>query len=438
MKPFRIFIDGSELLGYTSATLNRKKSDLTGSLNVDLFFNYVPNRPVVVNAARGREITVYVGGHLAFKGALDKRSGKSVKTAPSGEVSGGSVSRSIGPDGYQVTLTARGSTKYLIDSSQQHPTSCMLKTTNREAIEKLVENWGIEVEWQAEASDMPVVRFNDGGRVVEEIQKITTETCCFVYETRDGKLRVTDRPGTALGTDLILGQNILSFNAEQSEDQANSEITVKGQRSDPEIWGKEAVVQRVKTVTDNWVGAPIPLIIQHYGDATDEALEKRGKWEADKRATESKNVTIEVFHVQQQGGQPWDLGLLHYIEVPPEGIFDVMECIELTYTVDAHNTLKTTLTLAPPPSAGVVGGVGKGVGGLLTKAIPGFLDAVARGTARRSQMGVSIEAGQYPSSWGGADLVSTIVNLLDVPAVINQLLVPDKKQPPPLELRDDE
>lgn len=429
--PFRIFIGGSELRGYTSATLSRKKEDMTGTLNVTLFFAYVPKSPVVVNAARGKEILVYVGGHLAFRGVLDKRSGKSTEGNVNGEVSG-DFQTSIDANGYQVTLSARGKTKYLIDSSHQHPTTNMLKTTNRRAVQRLIENWGIELDWQADETDLPVVRFSDGGRVVDEVQKLATETCCFVYETRDGRLRITDRPGTEMGTDLILGQNILSFSADQSEDQANSEITVKGQRTDPKVWGKDAVVERVKTVTDNWVGAPIPLTIQLYGDATDEMLEKRGKFEADKRATESKRVTVEVFHVQQMGGAPWDIGLLHYVEVPPEGVFDVMECIELTYDVDAHGTLKTTLVLAPPPSGPIAGGVGNNVGGLLTKAMPTFLDAVARGAARRSQLGVTIEPGKYPASWGGADLVATIVDLFDVPAVINELLTKTNKEAPPL------
>lgn len=435
MKPFRIFIDGRELEGYTSATLNRKKKDMTGTLNVELFFSYVPTRPVVMSAARGREITVYVGGHLAFRGLLDKRKGRTVANDPTGET-GGEFSRSISESGYQVSLSARGMTKYLIDSSHQHPTTNIKKTTNREATQRLIENWGIELDWQATDVQLPIVRLNDGGRVVDEVQKLAVETCCFVYETRDGKLRITDRPGTAMGTDLILGYNILSFNAEQSEDQANSEITVKGQRSDPEIWGKDAVENRVKTVTDNWVGSKIPLTLQLYGDATDEMLEKRGKFEADKRSSESKQVTIDVFHVQQQGGEPWDIGLLHYVEVPPEGVFDVMECIDLTYTVDAQGTLKTTLILAPPPSAGVSGGVSGGIGGVLSNPISGMLDAVARGNARRNQLGVTIEAGQYPSSWGGADLVSTILDLTAIPTVINALLSTDAKEPPPLQLKD--
>ena len=71
-----------------------------------------------------------------------------------------------------------------------------------------------------------------------------------------------------------------------------------------------------------------------------------------KRNSESKKITIEVFHVQSPSGQPWDIGNTHYVEVPPEGIFDMFECTELTYHVNAEKELKTTLMLSPPPSSG--------------------------------------------------------------------------------------
>lgn len=433
---FRVFIDGREVTGFTSAKLSRSKSEMTGSLTLDFFFNYVPERPVMVQAARGREITAYVGRHLAFTGKLDKRRGASVPAEQLG-ISGGDVNTSIGKDGYSVTLTARGKTKYFMDSSHQHPTTNIKKTTNREVIQKLIEHWDIELDWQAEEVKLPIVRLNDGGRVVDEIHKISNETCNFVYETRDGKLRVTDRPGAQMGSDLILGQNILTFSAEQSEDQANSDITVKGQRSDPEVWGEDAVIERVRTIKDQWVTSKIPLVIQAYGDATDEALERRGKFEADKRASQSKRVNITVFDIIQPNGEPWDIGTLHYVECPPEGVFDVFECVGLDYTVDAQGELSTALQLAPPPSSGVSGGAASSGAGLLSVALSGFTDAIARGVARKRQLGVTTEPTSYPASWGAADLANVVINLAAQLTVPNVLLSDSVKQPPPLTLPDD-
>lgn len=441
MKPVRIFIDGKELINYTSMRLTRKKKDMTGSLTVEIFLGSVPNRPVVVNAAVARQITVYIANQLAFTGKVDKRNGGPVKQnrKANGQYArgfeaaeGGSESAKLTAEGYKVTLTARGMCKYFMDASQQHPTSTMLKTTNKAAIEELIKPWKIELDWQATEIKMPIVRFNDGGRVVDELFSIGNDTCVFLYETRDGKLRAIDRPGAQMGEPLVVGRNILDYNAEQSESQANSDIKVKGQRSDPEVHGKDAV-NRIKVVKDSWVPSNIPLIIQYYGDATDENLERRGKFEADQRAAQSKGVDIDAFGFTQTNGQPWDVGNLHYIEIPGEGIFEVMECVELEYAVSTEGEFVTKLKFAPPPSSSIVGG--KTGGSLLDQElIAGLTDAMSLGAARRAQMGITVEPGNYPFSWGPAALMIPVATVVE--EVLNPLLGDIIEPGPPLVIRD--
>jgi prophage tail gpP-like protein len=358
-KPFQIFADGKELEQYTGAKLSRKKADLTGSFDCDVFFNYMPKSPIMVQALRGRDISVYVGGQLAFFGAIDKRNGKghSNKDAVS------EVTSSISPNAYSVSLSARGRTKYLIDSSHQHKTGTMLKPTTRQVAEALTKDFQVELDWQAADVKLERVCLRDGCNVLYELQRLGNENGHYFYETRDGKLRFTDEP-QEMGDDLILGTNILSFSADQSEDHDKSRIVVKGQRISKTVWGEEAVLNVLKSAKKASTDKDTPFIIQHYGDASPEALDRRLKFESDKRTAQSLKVTIDVFHVQTPSGQPWDLGTLHYVEVPPEGIFNVMEVIELDYTVDAQGTLKTTLTLAPPPapSSGVPTTTKAGIG----------------------------------------------------------------------------
>jgi len=344
MKPFRIFISGKELLGWTSATLTRKKSDLTGSFSCEIFFNYTPKEPVAIDALRGKEVTVYVGGHLAFFGSLDRRTGKG-----QGKFSGSEATGSISPDSYTVSLTARGRTKYLIDSSQQHPTGTLIKPSTREVAEALIKDFDVELDWQAEEVKLARTVFRDGAMVVTEMQRLGNENGHFFYETREGKLRFTDTVGDS-GESLVLGQNIIYFSADQSEEHEKSDILVKGQRTSTELWGEQAVLEIAKRAKNSNVPSKIPYVIQHYGDATPEALERRAKFESDKRTSQSLRVSIDVFHVQSKSGEPWDIGQTHYVEIPPEGIFDVLECVELTYHVENDKTLKTTLVLAPPPS----------------------------------------------------------------------------------------
>lgn len=395
MKPVEVLIDGQRLSNWETLSLSRSKDEMTGSLSVEIFNGYMPSAPIMVDAVRGREIAVYIGGHIAFLGTLDARNGSGRSDTPAAQ-----RSASIGPDTYSVSISARGKTKGLIDSSHRHPTTNILQPSNRDVVETLLEGFDIDLEWMASTIQLDKVRFRDGARVFDEIFRVGNENAHYIYETRDGKLRVTDDTGRTTGEPLILGENILQFSAEQSEEPARSEIKVKGQRTKRDIRGADAVLDRVKVVRDNWVQNVSPLIIQHYGDGSDEALDRRATFEAEKRASKSKKVTIDVFHVQSRDGTPWDVGTLHYLEIPPEGIFDVFECTGVQYTVQPDQTLKTTLTLSPPPTGGLSGAT-------VPTDIANFAtDFLSIGAARRRSAGIELQAGQFPSPWNSADLAS--------------------------------
>lgn len=409
--PVAVFIGGAQLEGYTGLTISRSKDELTGTCQVDLFFNYMPSSPVLIEAAVATELLVYIGGQLAFTGTVDTRKGSGIKHGqPGSTVSEGdaepSRSVNIGPNEYTVQLSARGKTKALVDNSHQVNKTNILKTNTREVLEKLIEPYNVQLEFLGTQVDLDKVRLRDGATVIEEIRRLATENGYYIYETREGKLRVTDDVGPGQGDSLILGRNILSFSASQSEEEAHSEITVKGQRTPKDKWGEEAILKKTtKVIKDSWVQTYSPIVVQHYGDATEEALERRAKFEANKRSSKSKEITIDVFHVMTQGA-PWDIGNMHYVEVPPEGIFGAFECTGIVYSVTNSDELKTTLTLSPPPT-----GQAGGASGL--ESFAGLDDAALVGTSRQGALGVTFGPGQYPSPWSGP-----VLQTLTQPAIV--------------------
>jgi prophage tail gpP-like protein len=419
MKPFVVTIGGTSV-DYLEATLQRSKEKLTGSLTVILFGGAVPTGPIVRAARAGAPIQVYVAGQLAFTGTVDAREGAGSKNdrkgkgkggggggkkskvgkggkGGGGKEEGGNVSVTIGPNEYKVTITARGKTKRLIDSSHQHPTTNMLKPTTKEVVEKLVEPWNVQVEFLGKPIKLDKIRFRDGNRVVDELHRIAGEYAYFMYETKDGKLRVTDGVGTGSGDPIILGYNILQFSAEQSEDKAKSKVKAKGQRSEKKQWGEKAVLKRFKEVKNSQIKDNVPLTVQHYGDGTDEELERRARFEMNTRNSMSKKITVDVFHVQSPSGAPWDIGQTHYVEVPPEGISEMFECTELTYHVK-DKEIKTSLTLNPPPSGGA-GGASGGFG------LAGLSGMMQQASSRRSSLGLSYVENEYPAPWSPPELV---------------------------------
>ena len=292
--PVAIMIGGQLLQGWTTMSLERQKKDMTGRASIGIFFGFVPKQVAIPAARAGAQVAIYIGGNLAFVGTLDARKaegsdkggskgGKKKRRRGKGRDKGegggkgdgeAGIKTHIGPDQYTITLTARGKTKNLIDSSHDHKTGTITGAKTRPVVEELVKNFKVGLDWRAGSHDMDKIRFRDGAAVRDEIDRVCSEYGYYRYETRDGKLRVTDQAGPESGEALILGENIMEFEASQSENGGNNPIKVKGQRTKKNIRGK-AAVNRQKTIRDGHIKRYAPLTIQHYTDASNEALNRR-------------------------------------------------------------------------------------------------------------------------------------------------------------------
>jgi len=137
-------------------------------------------------------------------------------------------------------------------------------------------------------------------------------------------------------------------------------------------------------VTNPAVTDYAPAIHQLTHDASPQRLKARAKYETDRATQEAKKITIDVFHVQALDGSPWDLNVTHYVEIPPEGIFNEFVVDELTYFCDAKGTLKTELVLVPVATS--------------ASGAPNTSDIAAYGASRAAAAGLDYSAG-YPSPW---------------------------------------
>lgn len=430
MKPVHVFVGRQELVGYTSLTLTRSKNEMTGQLSVELFMGWMPQEPVLAEVARGAEILVYVGGHLAFTGVVDRRidSGeREYARNDIGQFTGGQAgtqnSINIGPNQYRVTLACRGKTRALVDSSHQHDTGNFLDTTNKGIFENLLAPWGVELEWAAEVEDMVRHRLRDGGRVVDELQRLAEQASLYVFETRRGALRVTDQPNTETGEPIVLGSNILSFNTSQAADSERSEVLVKGSLNKPEDWGEAAVLPTLRRVADRATKTFSPITVKHYGDATEAALQKRADYEANKRAAKSKRIEVDVFHVQQSDGEPWDIGRQHYVEIPPAGVSGMFEVADVRYKADGK-TLTTKLTLVP---AQVAPASASATAGDLLSGLDNLSGLPTAPAGRKAIMNISND---FADSWAGPSVQVLVDELLQPVEQILEAVESFAERPP--------
>lgn len=402
-----IMVGGQSINGWVNMKLNRERKNLTGNLTFEMFFTNLPANPQMRAIVAGAEISVYIVGNLAFVGTIDSRTG-SGKGKHKGHhehsqglndrnlagvdrkgknPSGAGVHSYADAESYKITVEARGKTKRLVDSSHDHPTGQMPNTTVPKIFQELTKNFKVQInDTSGDSTQIERAVFRDGAAVYTELARWAKEHNLIHFEDKTGKLNLTTDSAGGSGEPLILGMNILSFDATQSDGQGNSTITIKGQRSGMQHHGKDAVQNKL-VITNPSVNDYSPVIHQHNADASPERLKKRGKFENDRATQESKEVTIDVFSVQQTDGEPWDLNVTHYVEIPPEGIYNQFVVDSLTYFCEAKGTLKTELKLVPVAQ----GGDGTGGGSMS--------DEQAFGQSQASAAGLIYTNGTYPSPW---------------------------------------
>lgn len=405
----RVFIDREELQGWQTLSLTRSKDDATGSLTLGVFFNYLPTEQVMPTATRGREVLVYIQGHLAFTGSIDTRQDGAARNSD-----GGTASATIGPDRYEVQLSARGKTKAVVDSAQQSGGTNYTETTNLEVFRDLVAPWDITVDWRASTTRLERWRLRDGARVIDELHRLAEFSGLYINESRDGRMVVTDQAGTQTGEAIVLGRNILSLSTTLSEAPERSTYRVKGHRVGRGQWGADAILVPDQEVNDTTAVAVARQDVQVYGDADDDAIQRRATYEINKRSQAAKRVSVEMFHVQQTDGSPWDIGDLHAVSIPPAGISNVMEVTGLRYNVSADRRLFTTVTLSPTNASAQTQALDSDPLGSLRQF--GTVDAVSSLSSEWDSPSVSVAGRVLQSVTDAAtDFLQDVVDAADTP-----------------------
>ena len=328
-----------ELSGWTSLDLKLSKNATTNSASIGVFLGYMPDGPILDEVVRGQEVLVYVGSNLVFTGSIDRRKDE------------GDVSLEVGDDSYSVTLDCRGKAKALVDESYQGATT-VLDTTDRQEIERLVSSLGLQLVWDAAETALSRVRYRNGAAVFKEIDRLAENSALYFYEDELGRVVVTDNATAAdLGDNIVLGENVLSFNASQLGDKERAAIKVKGVENVKGSWGRAAVVGRQALLQDDASKNKAAVTVNVFGNADDTTLQRRAAYEGNKQASLTKNITVNVFGVCQTDNEAWRVGGKHFVSLPPAGVSGVFEITDVAYTVQSDAKLTTKLTFSPEPAA---------------------------------------------------------------------------------------
>lgn len=158
----------------------------------------------------------------------------------------------------------------------------------------------------APLSPLSGVQAEHGETVHEVINKMLGLQQALAYDNPAGELVIGAAGSSKAHTALVLGENILSCDSEQSIRERFSDYRVSGQRAGDDLDFGEATISAIKAAyTDPEITRYRPYITQQTGNATTATCKARCEFEARQRAAKTDETTYTVQGWRQGDGSLW-------------------------------------------------------------------------------------------------------------------------------------
>lgn len=326
-----LLVNGQEFGGWTSvsisAGLDRMARDF--SLGVTRAWPDSSGAAIARRVTFGDSCEVYIGDTKVLTGYVDgtpiRYDGRTV----------------------DVQVVGRSKTADLVDCAADVPTGQIRGKTALGIASALAAPYGVAVRSDVEPGE-PIAehQVEQGETVAESIQRVIDLRQMLATDDADGALVLTRAGSGRASTALVLGENVLSGEANLDGRDRFSEYRVKGQRSGTDDDFGEAVAGQMGVAHDKGVPRRRVKIETAKGQATIASCRDQARWHAAYRMGKSFMTTYTVQGWRQADGRLWVPNELVPITDPIIGWALAMLIGEVKYSLDTGGTV-CELTVAP-------------------------------------------------------------------------------------------
>lgn len=284
-------VNNREWGGWTSVSISAGIERLARDFSIEITRQWPGTEDVgqlQPKVKKGDAVTVLIGTDLVISGYID---------ATPVRYDAKSVS---------VGIVGRSKTADLIDCSAT--TTQFTGRTFTQIAEQLAKPFGVSVV-NAGIDNTPIIglQVDFGETVIDVLDKMMGLQQVLAYDNAKGDLVVGPVGASHCVTALVLGENIISCDTEQSIKERFSEYQVAGQRAgnDEDFGETTTSAIRAKTV-DGGVTRYRPMIIKQMGNATGGSVIERSQFEMLRRAARTDEVTYTVQGWRQGNGKLWE------------------------------------------------------------------------------------------------------------------------------------
>ncbi|HGJ5864884.1 phage baseplate assembly protein [Arsenophonus nasoniae] len=247
----------------------------------------------------------------------------------------------------QVGISGRSKTADLIDCVA--PSTEFTGKTLVQIATQLAKPFRIKViDKGSPSTPLQALQADPCETVHQVLNKALGSQQALAWDDDEGNLLIGTVGNDKATTALVLGENILSCDTEQSIRDRFSEYQVSGQRaSDDDDFGEATLTAIRARAKDSKITRYRPQHIQQSGNATISSCRARSEFEAKQRAARTEETTYTVQGWRQGDGKLWKPNQRVIVFDPVLG-FNNRELViaEVVYTQDENGTL-CELRVAP-------------------------------------------------------------------------------------------
>ncbi|WP_127958110.1 phage baseplate assembly protein [Serratia microhaemolytica] len=238
-----------------------------------------------------------------------------------------------------VSIVGRSKTADLVDCSAV--VGQFTDRTFAQIASELVKPFGLKVINRGIPST-PIIglQADHGELVIDVLDKMMGLQQVLAYDNEQGDLVLSQVGAERCVTALVLGENILSCDAELSVKERFSVYQVAGQRAgDDEDYGEVTTTSILAKNADSAIKRHRPLVIKQVGNATGETVIDRSHFEMVRRKARTDEVTYTVQGWRQGNGALWQPNQLVSVFDPVLGFnYRTLLIAEVTYLQNEQGT----------------------------------------------------------------------------------------------------
>jgi len=242
---------------------------------------------------------------------------------------------------YELTLQFRGQASELVDSSPDHESGQFNRQKPAQIIRAMMQGFKTQLQEKGGGSAQQAERFiiAEGETIERAARRCAREYGLLLYENPEGNWVLASELGMGGGGRLEIGRDFTQWSVKADIVPRFTKLGMVGTGipTDDKYGGGQQGTEQIWNQAQGMMGgggggmANRMLRVLVDGDHTKQSIEKRGKFEQQRRSSSGLNVTLKTATWTDEGGQLWEVAKSYHVKIPVDQVDDDCKLTEVEF-----------------------------------------------------------------------------------------------------------